>query len=364
MGIKNLNRFLKENCKDSIKMTHFSKFNGKVIVIDTSIYMYKFVSENALIENIYLMLSVFKKYNITPIFVFDGRPPDDKLDLLRQRKADKITAEQEYELLKKNDDVDERRLSALKKQFTYITKKQISDVKTMICALNAQYIEAKGESDEVCAQMVISGQAYAVMSEDMDMFVYGCSNVLRYTSILNHTTVLYDLKGILTELGISQKELREICVLSGTDYSKGDDLHHVLKLFKTYHKQCGDESIGFYIWLKRNGYMTDSEYEDAYIICNRFELVNTDIMQLHLRSFSAKLSAQLITPHSEAKGAVFTEFINCESDEDSAQLKADCAFSMRKGVKNDQIFGQDDIINLLKEEGFIFPIQTKMLKMN
>jgi hypothetical protein len=36
---------------------------------------------------------------------------------------------------------------------------------------------------------------------------------------------------------------------------------------------------------------------------------------LHIRSFSAKL----ITPPSEAKGAVM-------SDEDSAQLKADCAF--------------------------------------
>jgi hypothetical protein len=275
MGIKNLNRFLKEHCKESIQITPFSKLNGKVIVIDTSIYMYKFVSENALIENIYLMLSIFRKYQINPVFVFDGKPPDDKLELLKQRKSDKIAAEQEYELLKKNEQTDSGELDALKKQFTYITKKQIADVKTMISAFHAQYIEANGESDEVCAQMVLAGEAYAVMSEDMDMFVYGCPIVLRYTSLLNHTTVLYDLKGILNTLGITQKELREICVLSGTDYNtKDNDLFCVLKLFKKYHKSCQDN--GFYEWLKSKQLMSDDEYKHANYICDKFELGEVD----------------------------------------------------------------------------------------
>ena len=240
-------------------------------MIDTSIYIYKFVSENALVENMYLLLSIFQNYEITPIFVFDGKPPDDKLDLLKQRRADKITAEQEYELLKNSTDNKER-LNSLKKQFTYITKQHITDVKTMICAFHFKYIEATGEADEVCAQMVLAGGAYAVMSEDMDMFVYGCSIVLRYTSLLNHTTILYDLKGILIHLGVTQKELREICVLSGTDYSNSNknDLYSVLKLFKNFHKQKTD--IGFYDWLKLNGKLDDDEYNQATHICSRFEL--------------------------------------------------------------------------------------------
>lgn len=272
MGIKNLNRFLKEQCGESIKIVHFSDLRGKTIVIDTSIYMYKFVSENALIENVYLMLSVFRNYGITPIFVFDGKPPDDKLELLKQRKQDKMTAEQEYELLKKKDSVDALYLNELKKQFTYITKKQIADVKTMIRAFNAQYIEACGESDEICAQMVLTGDAYAVMSEDMDMFVYGCPVVLRYTSLLNHTTVLYDLKGILATLGITQKELREICVLSGTDYNKENDLFYILKLFKKYHKS--GNKCGFFDWLISTGDISEEEYIQVNHICHRFELTN------------------------------------------------------------------------------------------
>ena len=63
MGIKFLNRFLLDNCnKKSIKKTHLKMFENKTIVIDTSIYLYKFISDEQLIENIYLMLSIFKFY--------------------------------------------------------------------------------------------------------------------------------------------------------------------------------------------------------------------------------------------------------------------------------------------------------------
>ena len=32
----------------------------------------------SLIEKFYLMCSIFKNYNIIPLFVFDGKPPDEK----------------------------------------------------------------------------------------------------------------------------------------------------------------------------------------------------------------------------------------------------------------------------------------------
>ena len=51
---------------------------------------------------IYLMLTVFRYYNIIPIFVFDGKPPPEKKDLLQKRKEDKQDAEEEYNKLKKS----------------------------------------------------------------------------------------------------------------------------------------------------------------------------------------------------------------------------------------------------------------------
>ena len=86
------------------------------------------------------------------------------------------------------------------------------------------------------------------------MFVYGCPRVIRYISLLKHTAVLYDVKDILINLGISQKELREICILSGTDYNLDcfdhNSLTNTLKYFKKYHKSKSE--MDFYEWLQIN----------------------------------------------------------------------------------------------------------------
>ena len=100
MGIKYLNSFLKENCPESIKCVSMADMSGKKIAIDISIYLYKYAGDDCLIENIYLMISIFRYYNITPIFVFDGKPPAEKKELLIKRKEDKMKAEKEYNVLK------------------------------------------------------------------------------------------------------------------------------------------------------------------------------------------------------------------------------------------------------------------------
>jgi hypothetical protein len=46
------------------------------------------------------MLSIFRHYNITPIFIFDGKIPAEKKELLLKRREDKIGAEKEYQALK------------------------------------------------------------------------------------------------------------------------------------------------------------------------------------------------------------------------------------------------------------------------
>ena len=90
MGIKNLNSYFRNECSSySINQKHLSVYRHKKFVIDTSIYLYRFLSENALIENMYLLISIFKYYNITPIFIFDGKPPQKKLELLKKRKIQK-----------------------------------------------------------------------------------------------------------------------------------------------------------------------------------------------------------------------------------------------------------------------------------
>lgn len=101
MGIHNLNRFLYDNCsKRAIYKTHLQYAEGKTVVVDTSIYMYKFMANNKLLENMQKMLDVFTKNKITPVFIFDGKPPEEKRELLKRRQMAKYMAEKKYNELK------------------------------------------------------------------------------------------------------------------------------------------------------------------------------------------------------------------------------------------------------------------------
>ena len=65
MGIPKLNSYLLNNCsKHSIDQKHLSVCTGKTIVIDTSIYLYKFASMGSIIEPLYHMICIFNYYNI------------------------------------------------------------------------------------------------------------------------------------------------------------------------------------------------------------------------------------------------------------------------------------------------------------
>jgi flap endonuclease-1 len=301
MGIKHLNKFLKKECKEAIEQIHLKSLSNKSVAIDISIYLYKFIAEGeeSLIENLLTMLSLFQYYKITPIFVFDGEVPTEKKALLEKRKEDKKSAEKDYNLLKEMVETssNEQRkeiqwqMEQLKKKFVYIRREQIEKVKKLFDAYGSKYIVAEGEADEMCACLVLRGDAWACLSEDMDMFVYGVPYILRYLSFINHNVVLYDLKKILNCLNMNQNELREICVLSGTDYNFQDqnidintetnyyDFYTVLGLFQNYRiqKQMNLEKVfSFYTWLKNTNVINDSVFEKISEIKKRFEINNQE----------------------------------------------------------------------------------------
>ena len=292
MGIRHLNKFFREHAPSAIKYINLGELSGKKIAVDISIYMYKYASDEVLIENIYLMLSVFKHYNITPIFIFDGKPPAEKKELLQKRREDKKSAEEQYNslraLLENNINMDDAEkqeilsnMDILKRTFVHISKTDIESVKQLIRAYGATYYDAPGEADELCALLSIKGKVWACLSEDMDMFVYGCPRVIRYLSLLKHSAVLYDMNGILGNLDITQQNLREICILSGTDYNAEvcaeNEMHSLydnMKYLKNYRKDKDNSSMEFCNWLgEKTNYKVDMD--TLLKINDMFDLSNT-----------------------------------------------------------------------------------------
>jgi hypothetical protein len=276
MGIKQLNHFLLENCTSkAIFKTGLKQFSNKIVVIDTSIYLYKFAEKNAISENIYLMISVFRQYNIVPVFIFDGKPPAEKKALLIKRKIEKDMAEAKYNELKSAVDSGEVSASSfvemdkLKKQFIRITESDMERSKCVMRALGVPYIESKGESDHLCAFLVKHGFAWACISDDMDMFLYGCPRVIRHLSLLNHEGVYYDTAQILFDLDMSQEVFNDIAILSGTDYNMNDQksLSETVRLYMRYREWSN-------INIMRRGYMHKTFYEWLIDTTDYIENVN------------------------------------------------------------------------------------------
>ena len=101
-------------------------------------------------------------------------------------------------------------MDMLKRKFVNVNKNDIDKVKNLIRSYGATYYDAPGEADELCAMLTIKGKVWACLSEDMDLFVYGCTRVIRYLSLMNHTAVLYYMKGILDELNMNYNEFKEV----------------------------------------------------------------------------------------------------------------------------------------------------------
>jgi 5'-3' exonuclease len=151
-------------------------------------------------------------------------------------------------------------MDKLKKQFIRIKDHDIRNVKDLMDSYGVNYFDSHTEADVLCAYLVKIGKADICMSDDMDMFLYGCPFVLRHFSLMNHTVILYDTKKILEELNMTDRHFCEIMVLSGTDYNMNSNtsLNETIRWFHQYKKYCSkqkeknEKSLEFYVWLYKN----------------------------------------------------------------------------------------------------------------
>jgi hypothetical protein len=196
-------------------------------------------------ESMYFMISQFKYLNITPVFIFDGVAPAEKKGVLNARASVRENALEQYNrldtLLHKSEIVGaiaepasaaysvdygcecpeqiRRRMQSLKRRFMRISNFELNELKRLMREFGVQYIESDGESDLLCAYLVKCGFAQVCMSDDMDLFLYGCPVVLRHVNIWHSTGVEYTLDTILRDMAISLHGFQMVCILSGTDYT-------------------------------------------------------------------------------------------------------------------------------------------------
>jgi len=69
MGIRLLNKFLKNNSFAIGKKMHLSDLSNKKICIDIYNYIYQFLGNNRLIEELEILCKILQKYNINEFLI-------------------------------------------------------------------------------------------------------------------------------------------------------------------------------------------------------------------------------------------------------------------------------------------------------
>jgi flap endonuclease-1 len=285
MGVKLLNTFLKSLQCEGIRKISLTDLAGKKIAVDISIYLYRYLHQDALIEKIFQMCSIFRRYNIHPLFIFDGKASKLKAATLMKRRERRKRAEEEYNRCQdkifqspngEKNKILKKKLWDLKKKMTRLTYKNICEIKILLDLYGLQWIQAYGEADELCAALVRSKSVYACLSEDTDMFILETPRILKYFSLINHTCVMYETSKILTFLGMDWQSFRHLCIIAGTDYNK--QIGNLFSYYDLFTEFKAKNQISFIQWLTKR-HITIQNYNKIIDMNDFYEMVPLDILK-------------------------------------------------------------------------------------
>lgn len=272
MGIKNIKTILTQYSKNYMISKNLNSYKNKVIVIDTSIYLYKYIynNQNYLISFTKQILRLLKN-GIKPIYVFDGKPPIEKKNILKDRmkrkenliekkeiitniiinKKNKVNLKEEIleeEILEENNleenNLEEEQIIKLEKELKDISKRiiTITDIHIQKCKklfelFNIHYIDSTGEAEVLCAKLLKQNLAHGCLSEDTDVLANGAEIFIRNFNFNKNIINEYSLTNILNDLEISYEQFVDLCILCGCDYTnkiKGMGPINSFKLIKKY----------------------------------------------------------------------------------------------------------------------------------
>jgi hypothetical protein len=270
MGVRLLKKYLSGLRISGIKKCGINALAGKKIVIDITIYIYKFKINGNLKYNLSRMCSILKYNNISSLFVFDGDYKNPiKNETIKDRSLMKKKAFEEYNNISdkinletntecKNTMLD--RMNKLKGLVVRINRDDIDTTKKMLKAYGFKYITANGEADELCAELVLRKKAWGCLTEDTDLFIYNCTNVIGYLDLNNGTVVCHNMYNILKNLHMSFEDFTYTCILSGTDYNKliTGNLFENMCNYKLYTRFVNNHpNISYIEWLVKEKIIND-----------------------------------------------------------------------------------------------------------
>ena len=230
MGIKSLTQTIKKFSIDSIENDNLYKLSGKKVAVDASLIIYQqLLGNHKILKNkddkiINHIIGLFYKIinymalNIDLIFIFDGRPPENKKKCIQKRKEKSFEAKAQSQ--KANNEEDKNKYERLSIR---LTKEMIDDIKLLLNYLGIPYIQLDiGEAEAYASELCRIGYVDYLLSEDMDSLVYGCPKLIRncIDKDLKRRGIvsIFHYEKIIKGLKLTKDQFIDFCIFCGCDY--------------------------------------------------------------------------------------------------------------------------------------------------
>jgi len=254
MGIKNINEIVKEKCPKAFVSVRLSALKNKYVAIDSAIWFYANMAiaqretvrkMKDIFEEIdrgdllqYCISSALKFYTnflqneIYCVWIKDGETPKEKKETRAKRKETREKRKETIEelrerlleediLLRNTKDIEE-----LRKMMMYDVTVYPEEYKTFYNTLEGMGIPiltAPGEAEAYACSLNRKGIVYGIWTTDTDCYALGGINMITGMDAKDNEGFemlsIVHIPYILKYMDMDQDELRDLCIMCGTDFN-------------------------------------------------------------------------------------------------------------------------------------------------
>ena len=166
---------------------------------------------------------------ITPVYVWDGKPPAFKRTTVEERIKVREAAREKWKEALEKGELEKVRMYA--QAAIKLTKDMVEESKKLLAYMGVSSVQAPSEGEAQCTFMCREGQVWATASQDFDSLAFGCPRLVRNLNITGKRKLprkeqyivvkpeLIELEHLLKELNLTQDQLIILGILVGTDYA-------------------------------------------------------------------------------------------------------------------------------------------------
>lgn len=286
MGIKDLCQFLKKLQPELIVSVPLEQLSGHALAVDASVYLYKFICVNNQFKGNWIDMFItlvqwLRRFNIRPVFVFDGKPPQEKsaTQTERRERRQKIQDQSallesvleqlgDYELnaeipaeltttietvLQESIEMMPRkqvlvelnnRYKKILGQNVRITREDIDKIKNILKFAGLPVLQATGEAERSCAWLCRWGFVSGVITSDSDVLAYGSTVFIQDIRANQPECKMIRHCDVLETTGFTEEQFKDFCIMCGTDYNERIPNIGPAKAYQLLHAQQTIENIG------------------------------------------------------------------------------------------------------------------------